>query len=615
MQFYQLCEGMRYGTDQIGTYASHDLHKASLDWQIPSRNKEIYEGVTDFASIFTPDRLDAAIKAIDTLAGLDKTKQEYKSPSTAFEMGSQLEKCGEHLITMCIKSKDKNRKTEVQDFLKILEEELAVRIVSGCSSTNVRGTEDGIDTLLRSEKNSEHTDAEISDESETYQELCSLPKDSWSKNTDKFTTYGKERCTSPHGKISRRSWNTPERTLVEDVFKEHIHINEIPSLMECKMAIKSSSTLESRTPTQLRAWVANQIKKKSTKTSKNRIYWTTEEKTIMENAISRNLSQEIKDQRKQAYQSTLRDYKTSIRRAKSESWGEFVEADLGTNPWGFTYRLASAKVKTSHLTSVIEDSVGQETTDMVETLQEIACQLMPDDDPATDNEENRRIRNGAREFTGSNIPVSPITEEDITEAAMRVKPGRAPGPDEVHGKIWVMMLPYIMESLLRIYNACLSLGIIPTVWKGGRLVTILKAPGRDPSDMGSLRPITLLSELGKMLERIIISKIQKAIPANRLISDNQFGFSKEKSTVDAIKHMLGHIDTHDKHHLVVFIDIKGAFNNMWWPFLLKFLHEVDIPTQLVALLNNYLKDREIKYQSNLEQIEKILTKRCPQGSA
>ncbi|KAG5875919.1 hypothetical protein JTB14_004523 [Gonioctena quinquepunctata] len=103
-------------------------------------------------------------------------------------------------------------------------------------------------------------------------------------------------------------------------------------------------------------------------------------------AISRNLSQEIKDQRKQTYQSILRDYKISIRRAKSESWGEFVEADLGTNPWGFTYRLASAKVRTSHLTSVIEDSAGQETTDMVETLQEIACQLMPDDDPATDNE-------------------------------------------------------------------------------------------------------------------------------------------------------------------------------------------------------------------------------------
>ncbi|KAG5890676.1 hypothetical protein JTB14_011642 [Gonioctena quinquepunctata] len=74
-------------------------------------------------------------------------------------------------------------------------------VVSGCSSTNVRGTEDGIDTLLRSEKNSEHTDAEISDASETYHELCFLPKDSWSKNTDKFTTYGKERCKTDQPEV------------------------------------------------------------------------------------------------------------------------------------------------------------------------------------------------------------------------------------------------------------------------------------------------------------------------------------------------------------------------------------------------------------------------------
>ncbi|KAG5872796.1 hypothetical protein JTB14_014635 [Gonioctena quinquepunctata] len=91
---------------------------------------------------------------------------------------------------------------------------------------------------------------------------------------------------------------------------------------------------------------------------------TKQARKAFQSSISRNLSQEIKDQRKQAYQGTLREHKVSIRRAKRKSWGEFIVADLGTNPWGFTYRLASAKVRTSHLTSVIEDSDGQETTDM-----------------------------------------------------------------------------------------------------------------------------------------------------------------------------------------------------------------------------------------------------------
>ncbi|KAG5881258.1 hypothetical protein JTB14_032970 [Gonioctena quinquepunctata] len=137
---------------------------------------------------------------------------------------------------------------------------------------------------------------------------------------------------------------------------------------------------------------------------------TKQARKAYQRSISRNLSQEMKDHRKQAYQDTLREYKVSIRRAKTESWSEFVEADLGTNPWGFTYRLAPAKVRTSPLSLAIEDLDGQETTDMAETLQEIACQLMPNDDPTMDNEENLRIRNEVREFTGSNTPVSPITE-------------------------------------------------------------------------------------------------------------------------------------------------------------------------------------------------------------
>ncbi|KAG5870733.1 hypothetical protein JTB14_021986 [Gonioctena quinquepunctata] len=78
--------------------------------------KKIYEGVTDFASVFTPDRFDAAIGAINALAGLDKTKQE--SLSKAFEMGSKLKKCGKHLTTMCISRKMKIGKPKFKISLK-----------------------------------------------------------------------------------------------------------------------------------------------------------------------------------------------------------------------------------------------------------------------------------------------------------------------------------------------------------------------------------------------------------------------------------------------------------------------------------------------------------------
>ncbi|KAG5890672.1 hypothetical protein JTB14_011638 [Gonioctena quinquepunctata] len=112
------------------------------------------------------DRFDAAITAIDALADLDKTKQEYKSPSTAFEMGSQLKKFREHLITMCIESKDKNRKTEVQDFLKISEEELAVCI----NRTNIAG----FNNYLNKKRQLFHKKLEAAFDYNYWKELASL---------------------------------------------------------------------------------------------------------------------------------------------------------------------------------------------------------------------------------------------------------------------------------------------------------------------------------------------------------------------------------------------------------------------------------------------------------
>ncbi|KAG5866981.1 hypothetical protein JTB14_037828 [Gonioctena quinquepunctata] len=54
---------------------------------------------------------------------------------------------------------------------------------------------------------------------------------------------------------------------------------------------------------------------------------------------------------------------------------------------------------------------------------------------------------------------------------------------------------------------------------------------------------------------------------------------------------------------------------MWWPSLLKYLHETGLPSQLVSLLKSYLEDRHIEYYSITEKVGKQLTKGCPQGSA
>jgi hypothetical protein len=57
------------------------------------------------------------------------------------------------------------------------------------------------------------------------------------------------------------------------------------------------------------------------------------------------------------------------------------------------------------------------------------------------------------------------------------------------------------------YNGCLRRGVFPTRWKRAQLVPITK-PGKENSeDVSKFRPISLLNTEGKVLEKVLINRI------------------------------------------------------------------------------------------------------------
>ncbi|KAG5861567.1 hypothetical protein JTB14_016417 [Gonioctena quinquepunctata] len=336
-----------------------------------------------------------------------------------------------------------------------------------------------------------------------------------------------------------------------------------------------------------------------TECAAKKMRWVARARRQHQRARRLNLPEEIRDNTKRAFQQELKAYKRALRGAREESWTKFVSEDLAPNPWGYTYKLAAAKIKTTPMAMAVEDPQDKDTTSMIDTLKAIADKPMPEDEIQTDSGANTEWRQEAADLEGVDIPDLDLT---ITVA-------------DIHAKILACALPFVEHFLTKIFNGCLTLGIFPKQWKIGKLVTILKGAGKDPSRLDSWRPLTLLSELGKMLERIIISKIMKSIPNDQLISRNHFGFTQSRSTIGAIKNVLTHIEQDVRHHLVIFIDIKGAFNNMWWPGLIKYVHDAGLPKLIVKLIKSYLSERKVEYYSLHEKVEKTLSKGCPQGSA
>jgi len=84
--------------------------------------------------------------------------------------------------------------------------------------------------------------------------------------------------------------------------------------------------------------------------------------------------------------------------------------------------------------------------------------------------------------------------------------------------------------LTTIYNIVLRLTYFPILWKFAQIIMIHK-PGKPPYRVPSYRPISLLSIMSKIFERILLKRIQMDDDINTKIPTHKFGFRENHSTM------------------------------------------------------------------------------------
>merc|ERR1712030_206815 len=106
------------------------------------------------------------------------------------------------------------------------------------------------------------------------------------------------------------------------------------------------------------------------------------------------------------------------------------------------------------------------------------------------------------------------------------------------------------------------MGIFPSSLKFGIISPIYKKKG-STNDVSSYRPITKLSYLSKIFEKVIYSRLMNHLIINNIISPCQFGFQKNISTLDAIIHFTEFMyrALNDKKSCInIFVDYSRAFD-------------------------------------------------------
>jgi hypothetical protein len=87
----------------------------------------------------------------------------------------------------------------------------------------------------------------------------------------------------------------------------------------------------------------------------------------------------------------------------------------------------------------------------------------------------------------------------------------------------------IVVAITAIANGIFRLRHFPARWKTANVIFIPK-PGKNPKFPQNHRPISLLSTVGKVVAKLIHSRLTKIIDDNRTIPDEQFGFRAHHST-------------------------------------------------------------------------------------
>ena len=150
----------------------------------------------------------------------------------------------------------------------------------------------------------------------------------------------------------------------------------------------------------------------------------------------------------------------------------------------------------------------------------------------------------------------------------------------------------ISVPLAHIFNLSLSKGIYPDRLKKSRVVPIFKEGDSRLCD--NYRPITIVSTLAKILDKIVATKLYNHLDLNKLLYKFQFGFQKNLSTEMNLLHLTNYVTkaiNEGKFCIGIFLDLRKAFDVVDHSILLKKLSYLGICETELSWFTSYLNDR------------------------
>jgi hypothetical protein len=211
-----------------------------------------------------------------------------------------------------------------------------------------------------------------------------------------------------------------------------------------------------------------------------------------------------------------------------------------------------------------------------------------------------------------------VSTADVS-AAIAALPNKSSAADPLPAHVLKSVADLLAPFLAHLFSCSLATGRFPAHFKAASITPILKKSSLPVDNPSSYRPISNLSIISKLLERLVARQLTSFLEQHRLLPPYQSGFRRGFSTETAITKVLSDLlDAVDRGDtaLLVLLDLSAAFDTVDHDVLLERLgRSFGVSGDALEWFRSYISGRSqyVRCGGNTSDVADVICG-VPQGS-
>ena len=185
-----------------------------------------------------------------------------------------------------------------------------------------------------------------------------------------------------------------------------------------------------------------------------------------------------------------------------------------------------------------------------------------------------------------------VTEAEVLKVINSLAPKTSNGIDGISNKLIKLAKFQLLKPITKLFNYSINTGVYPSLFKTAKIIPNFKKG--DTNLVNNYRPIALLPTMSKIWEKLMNIQLQEKLDEFDIIIDDQYGFRKNHSTVNAVQKLVLEVNKlkrAKKAVCAVFIDVSKAFDSCNHNVIINKLANIGLSNNSLLLMESYLKDR------------------------